>query len=123
MSDERRRSERVKQPLVVQYAYRRGENNEQLWDVAIINDISGVGASFNTSRKFKKDESMMMRMRIPSSPLGMLNIEGKTIGSSDSSVGVHMTRVEFVNLNEERKEIINSCIEWFAANKGGNDVT
>jgi len=123
MSDERRRSGRVKQPLVVHYTYKRGEDNQQLWDVAIVNNISGVGISFNTGRKFEKDEPIMIRMRIPSSPSEMLVVEGKTIHSSDSNVGVHMTRVEFVNLDEERKKTINECIEWLIDIKGGRDDT
>ena len=121
MPDERRRSKRVKQPLVVQYTYKRTEDNQQLWDVAIVRDISAVGVSFNTGRRFNKDEPIVMRMRIPSSSFGMLIIEGRTIHSGDSIVGVHMTRVEFVNLDEEQKETINKCIEWFADIKGGKD--
>ena len=114
---EKRKSERLRRPLIIQYSFKK--EDKEIWDESMINDISETGASFNASNRFTKGDVFLMKLNSPTNAEEKINIKAKVIDSAASSVGVHRTRVEFMEVPEEQKNLLKNSIAWFLDNAGG----
>src|SRR4030042_1822253 len=119
MAEERRKSVRIKKVLTVRYSYAINKD-EKKWDITAIRDISETGMSISTHYKFSPDDIMTLLIKIPSRPLEWIEFTGRVVGSEELTsisgkvvTGSNITRVEFINLKEDQKELIRQYIEWF----------
>ncbi|MDP1853147.1 MAG: PilZ domain-containing protein [Candidatus Omnitrophota bacterium] len=112
-SEEKRKAPRIKKQLVIQYSFKRGIDQPEVWDESVINDISETGASFNVGKQFRRDEIFVIYLYSPVNPADKIEIKVKVIDSAASSIGIHRTRVEFVGLLEEQKILLRECIAQF----------
>jgi len=110
MEEERRRSVRVKKPLSVQYSY--SLDNKTRWDMSFIKDLSDTGICITTNNIFPADEIFFIRIKIPIKPHQALEIEGKVIESREYKACGYITRLEFVGLKDDQKELIREYIAW-----------
>ncbi len=125
MGEERRKSVRIKKVLTVRYSY--GVNkDEKKWDITAIRDISETGMSVSTHCKFSPNDIVTFLIKIPSRPLEWIEFTGRVVGTEDlkaisgeTLTGAHITRVEFINLKEDQKELIREYITWFLTKEGG----
>ena len=125
MGEERRKSVRIKKVLTVRYSY--GVNkDEKKWDITAIRDISETGMSVSTHYKFSPNDIVTFLIKIPSRPLEWIEFTGRVVGTEDlkaisgeTLTGAHITRVEFINLKEDQKELIREYITWFLTKEGG----
>ncbi len=125
MGEERRKSVRIKKVLTVRYSY--GVNkDEKKWDITAIRDISETGMSVSTHYKFSPNDIVTFLIKIPSRPLEWIEFTGRVVGSEglkaisgEAVAGAHITRVEFINLKENQKELIREYITWFLTKEGG----
>lgn len=119
MEEEKRRSVRIKAQLVVQYRCDELPENGRKWDATTLRDISENGACITTTKCFSPQQILKLQIKIPSRPFRPLEINGRVIESvpcmSMSGVvmkDVFIVRLEFLDLNDEQKELIRTYIEW-----------
>jgi c-di-GMP-binding flagellar brake protein YcgR len=110
MDEERRRSIRIKKPLTVQYSHML--DNKTVWDMSFIKDLSDTGMCISTNRTFPLNEIFFIRIKVPIKPFLALETEGKVVESKETKTSGFITRVEFINLKEEEKELIREYIAW-----------
>ena len=120
MAQEKRRSPRIKTSILVKYLCRGAESEKTRWDTSAVNDISQHGVCINTMQEFLPGENLTLYLRIPTSPLELLEIVGKAVeskpifsASGKSVESTYITRVEFVNLHERHKELIGQYVKMF----------
>ena len=125
MVEERRKSVRIKKFITVRYSY-GADNQEKKWDMTVIKDISETGMSIATCQQFSANDIVTFLVKIPSRPLEWIEFTGRIVApegmkpiSGESVAGLYITRVEFVNLKEDRKELIREYIKWFLSKEGG----
>ncbi|PIP20341.1 MAG: hypothetical protein COX40_05245 [Candidatus Omnitrophica bacterium CG23_combo_of_CG06-09_8_20_14_all_40_11] len=125
MEEERRKSVRIKKVLVVRYGYCI-DKDEKKWDITAIRDISEMGMRITTHRQFSPNDIITFLIKIPTRPLEWIEFTGRVMGSEELKTifgedvaGTHITRVEFINLEEGQKELIREYITWFLIKKGG----
>jgi len=125
MGEERRKSVRIKKVLTVRYSYSVNKD-EKKWDITAIRDISATGMSVSTHYKFSPNDIVTFLIKILSRPLDWIEFTGRVVGTEDlkaisgeTLTGAHITRVEFINLKEEQKELIQEYITWFLTKEGG----
>ncbi|MDP2938212.1 MAG: PilZ domain-containing protein [Candidatus Omnitrophota bacterium] len=125
MGEERRKSVRIKKVLTVRYSY--GVNkDEKKWDITAIRDISETGMSITIHQEFSPNDIITFLIKIPTRPLEWIEFTGRVVGTEDlkaisgeTLTGAHITRVEFINLKENQKELIREYITWFLTKEGG----
>ncbi len=117
--EEKRKSVRIKKALTVLYTLDSEAYNKK-WDMTTIKDISDSGMCVTTGEQFSPEKILIFRMKIPSRPFEWLEIKGKVVASdelktvSDKVVaGVHTVRIQFIDLEEEQKKLIQEYISWF----------
>lgn len=127
MREERRKSVRIKKVITVRYSYGI-DKDEKKWDMTVIRDISETGMSVATQHKFSPNDIVTFLIKIPSRPLDWIELAGRVVVSegvkttSGETLGVaHITRVEFINLKEDQKELIREYITWFLSKKWGGE--
>lgn len=113
MEKDRRKSIRVRTSFIVQYGYYVNDKGKKMWDMTVIRDISEVGMRITTHKSFSPNDILNFRLRIPSDPFQYLNFNGKVVESEESKAARHLTRIEFMDLEEEQKELIRIYVEWF----------
>lgn len=125
MSEERRKTVRIKKLLTARYSYGIDRNGKK-WDIISIKDISETGMSVTTQRQFSPNDIITFFIKIPFRPLEWIEFTGRVVGSEglkaiygETVAGLHITRVEFVNLKEEHKKLIREYITWFLTKEGG----
>lgn len=119
MPEEKRKADRIKKPLVIQYGYIRQEDNQKIWDETTIRDISETGISFRAARRFATGAPIILRINLPSNPLEWTEVNVEVVDSAESAIGIHMTRVKFMDLGEQEKKLIGECVAWFLGKDGG----
>lgn len=110
MEEERRRSVRIKKPLTVQYSYTLDE--KKIWDMSFIKDLSDTGMCITTNKNFLVNEIFSIRIKVPLRPLMAVEIEGRVVESKESKACGYVTRVEFINLKDDQKELLREYIAW-----------
>jgi len=125
MVEERRKSVRIKKFITVRYSY-GADNQEKKWDMTVIKDISETGMSITTCQQFSANDIVTFLIKIPSRPLEWIEFAGRVVVSEgmksvfgESVAGLYITRVEFVNLKEGRKDLIREYINWFLTKEKG----
>ena len=108
MERERRKTIRVKIPLLIQYS-----NDNVTWDISPVKDFSESGAKIITRTKFSSGDNLKLKIRIPLKPSEYQEFCGKIINCSESLTQTHVTRIEFVDLSEEQKTLIQNYINQF----------
>lgn len=121
MEKERRESVRIKKFLVALYS-----RDKKTWDMTHIRDISDKGMQITTAGALTSGEILTFLIKIPFKPFEWIEINGKTVESSELKTvfdkpvaNTHITRIEFVDLREDHKKLICEYIEWFLSRKGG----
>ncbi|MFH1889082.1 MAG: PilZ domain-containing protein [Candidatus Omnitrophota bacterium] len=109
MPDERRKSVRIKKVISVRYT-----EDGKKWDITSIKDISEKGMCFTTHEEFVPNDVITFLIKIPSMPLEWIELTGRVVKRQS-----HITRVEFVNLQDNHKELIRQHIKWFLSKHGG----
>jgi len=125
MGEERRKSVRIKKGLTVRYSYGIDKDGKK-WDITAIRDISETGMCITTHKQFLPNDIITFLIKIPSRPLEWIEFTGRVVGSEkrmtifgESVASSHITRVEFINLKEDQKELIREYITWFLTKEGG----
>lgn len=114
---------RIKRGITVRYSYTT-DKGEKKWDMTGIRDISETGMSVSTQHKFSSNDILTFLIKIPSRPLEWIEFTARVVGSEEmkSITGetlraVHITRLEFINLKEDQKELIREYITWSLSRK------
>ena len=125
MEEEKRQAILIKKTLVAMYTP-DVDKDKKTWDATIIRDISERGMQVTTNKQFSPDEILTFFIKIPFRPFQWIEVNGRVVASDDlktvfdeSVAGAHITRVEFVDLKENQKELIKAYIEWFMDKKRG----
>lgn len=117
MGEERRKSVRIKKALTVRYC--GVDKADKKWDITAVRDISEIGMCITTHQQFLPNDIVTFLIKIPSRPLEWVEFTGRVVGSEESRVDTHLTRIEFMNLKEVQKELIREYITWFLTKEGG----
>ena len=115
--EDKRRTERIKKSLVVQYAY-ENDRGERVWDISIVRDISEGGMNITTLRDFPVQRVLTLLIKIPSRPFEQVELEGRVCGSEKYGSGTYLTHIEFINLKDEQRKIIQKYVDWFLKKRG-----
>jgi hypothetical protein len=117
MSDERRKSIRIKKPIAVQYGH--SVNNKLVWNMSLLKDLSDTGLCIGTDKHFSKDDIFFLRLKLPLTPFEPLDLDSKVIESNKILAGLYTTRLEFINVSEKQKELIREYVAWFLIKERG----
>jgi c-di-GMP-binding flagellar brake protein YcgR len=117
MEEERRKTSRIKKNLTVQYT--SSARSHLGWEMSTIKDISDTGMSFTTSQNLVAQENLIIRLKLPSQPYKWIEINGEVIESKNLSGETWLTRIKFLQLENEDKELIKEYITWFLIKEGG----
>jgi hypothetical protein len=107
--EEKRKASLIEKFLVAQYSERPQEDVR--WESTTIKNISTGGILLHTNKNLIKGQVLILRFKLPFDPSRWLNTKGKVIDSFQCK-----TRIEFIELDEEQKKIIQEYIAWFAKN-------
>ena len=117
MEEERRKTSRIKKNLTVQYA--SSENITLKWGFSLIKDISETGIAITTGRNFATEENLFIRLKLPSHPFKWIKLKGAVVESKSYGAENWLTRVKFLQLSNEDKELIKDYIAWFLIKERG----
>ncbi len=116
---EKREDIRINKPLTGMYAELNGPVPGE-WDVTTVRNLSLGGAIFTTKVFYKSPSVLRLMLKIPSRPIGFMEFDAKVVESRElksleefSIAGVYLTRVRFISVSPEKKEILKEYIEWF----------
>lgn len=119
MENDKRRAIRIRKPLVVQYS-----RDGKIWDISHVRDFSVTGIQITTTEILKLGTILKFRTIIPLEPFDWLEFSGKVINSADLEAPSgelmpesHLTRIEFANITDKQKNLMQKYIEWFSKRK------
>lgn len=114
MENERRKSIRIKKPLLIHYS-----KDGKLWDISPIRDLSEDGMQFTVNGKLETGKVFKFSITIPLKPVEQLEFSGKIIESKELKTryganvpGMYVTRIEFIDMQEEQKALLRRYIAW-----------
>lgn len=123
MEGERRKSERVKRLLIVQYAAE--PDNFLKWDMSTMKDLSEGGMLVTTSRNFPNGTVLKFRFQLPTEPHQKLTLKARVVCSENivTKMGFvidgYSSRVEFLDMDDEQKAKLQKYVQWFTSKTGG----
>jgi c-di-GMP-binding flagellar brake protein YcgR len=123
MENERRKNERIKKLLMVQYAAKTDRFLK--WDMSTMKDLSEGGMLITTDRNFPGGTILKFRFKLPTDPFHKLTLKARVVCSANivTKMGVvlngYLLRVEFFELREEHKAMVRKYIQWFTSKRGG----
>jgi c-di-GMP-binding flagellar brake protein YcgR len=117
MEEERRKASRIKKNLTAQYA--SCEKISLQWGISEIKDISDTGMSITTGQCFAPEENLFIRLKLPSHPFRWIELKGAVVQSKSHGGEIWFTRVKFLELSKEDKELIKDYIAWFLLKERG----
>jgi hypothetical protein len=109
-SDEKRGSIRIGKPLAVQFGLQT--DGSISWDMSLIKDISESGICLRTGIPLEKGDICYLRFKMPTHPWNSLEITAKVVESAQVKMSIHTTRLEFLDLNEEQKQLLREYVAW-----------
>lgn len=119
--NEKRKAERMYKSLMVSYGIENYLGIVEKWDITTVRNFSATGMVFTSS--YACEDKINLMIKIPSRPYEHLCIRAMVIESnalklanSEDSPGTFLTRVEFIDLKNEQKHLINDYIEWLIKN-------
>jgi hypothetical protein len=113
---EKRRSVRVTRPLYVQYGIVAGSGVS--WDMSLIRDISEDGSCIRTAFPLEKEDRCFLRFKVPNAE-DPLVVSARVLESRAIGHGTFMTRVAFLEVDEEQKMLLKEFIATAIANERG----
>ena len=124
---ERRKCPRIKTAWMAKYSYFIAFDGTQHWDMTAIVNISETGFCATTLREFAVGEVLSFEIKVPSRPLAPVKVKARVVESAmrltpffeQPIAGTFFTRVEFVEMNEEDREVIKGFVKWFFSKQGG----
>ena len=125
MDAERRKSVRIKKFITVKYSYGDSKNGKK-WDITSVRNISETGMCITTQEQFLPNDIVTFLVKIPSRPLDWIEFTGRVVASEkimatsgQSIAALHLTRVEFINLQEDQKVLVREYVAWFLNKEEG----
>jgi hypothetical protein len=119
MEEEKRKTYRIKKLLIAQYS-----KDGISWDISHIRDFSETGMQITTSTSFTVGETLQFRSRIPLEPFAYLEFLGRVIDCVELKTrfdepvsDMYITRIEFVNLQDNQRALLRKYIAWFLTRK------
>lgn len=107
---ERRKHPRVRGNFVV--SYRIVEGN-QLSDLTQSKNLSEGGMLITTNRKFEKDTTLSVFVRLPFSP-EKIHLIGRVVDSREVVKNlIYETRMCFLDIDEQKKEVIAATVNEY----------
>jgi len=83
------------------------------WDITSVRDISETGLCILTGRQYDPEETITLRLKIPSRPFEKIEVAGRVVGSSSAGKGTSfITRIEFKDLAEETRALFHEYLGW-----------
>jgi len=114
---EKRNSVRIDKHFVVRYMT---DIRNKKWDETIAKNISEEGMQISTIKYFLSNEYISCLIKIPFRPFEWFELKSKVIEckklrckSKESIESTYITRVKFVNMKMELKNLIRMYIGWF----------
>jgi hypothetical protein len=125
MQEEKRKFERIVKPIAVRYAEDTSLDAEK-WDMTCTRNISAGGMCIVTSRYYSPEKILHFLLKIPLRPFEWQQVKGRVIGCINLTTSMeelipnsYITRLEFLDLKEEQKNLINEYVRWFLKKFGG----
>jgi len=125
MEEEKRQTVRIKKALIAMYRFHNDVDKDS-WDQTQIRDICEKGMLITTMKCFQPNDVLTFLVKLPMNPFQWIEFNGRVVESKDlktvhdeAIVGTYITRVEFVGIKEEHKELMRVYIAWFLTKKGG----
>jgi len=122
---EKRAVSRAPKQLVIKYSV---DADPQLrkWDISTIKDIGEKGVSFTVNGNMDLGLSVYMRIKLPLRPYEWLEVSGKILRSEEfrniknrAVPSASLIRVEFLDLRDEQKVLLQEYVSWFLSKYGG----
>jgi len=106
---DRRKYSRLSRPFMVRYW--TPESIEQA-DLSCLKDISLGGACLTTSRVFEEGTKLILEIKLPGADIVPI---GRVLESKQSTVSlpIYKTRLEFLEMKETDKQILNEKLDFF----------
>jgi hypothetical protein len=127
VSQEKRKTPRIKKGLTVLYTYHSRTKGHALnWNMTSVQDISEGGMRIILNESFTANEILFFRIKFPSRPFEWQEISGKVLGCKELKTlndeivaGQYITRIEFLELTPKMKGFLEDYIYWFIEQVGG----
>ncbi|MFA5177117.1 MAG: PilZ domain-containing protein [Candidatus Omnitrophota bacterium] len=123
---EKRKAERIRKTLIIQFSIETGDPLTRKWDVSSIKDISETGVSFRAAENIPVGAIIHMLIKIPLRPFEWFEVSGKVVSVEAPKVkretteyDLPMIRVFFLDLKEEQKKLIHEYVAWCLVKDGG----
>lgn len=123
--EERRKTVRIKKSLIALYSMEASGQKEK-WDQTFIKNISEEGMMITTMKAFQQNATLHFLIKFPLQPFEWKEFRGKVIDSvalktlhDDAVSNTYITRIEFLDLKEEQKELLRVYVAWFLSKEGG----
>jgi len=112
---------------MAKYSYFTAFDGTQHWDMTTIVTISESGLCATTMRECAVGEILSFEIKVPSRPLVPVKVRARVVKSANrltpffeqSIAGTYFTRVEFVEMSEEDRQVISGFVKWFMSKQGG----
>jgi len=111
---EKRKTKRIKKTLTAQYFCE--SDPKASWDSTCIRNISEKGLLFTTNKQFTAGDILQLMFKIPLDPLNWVKTQGKVINSTVLSGDSFLTSIEFTELNDNQKKLMQDYVDWFLRN-------
>jgi hypothetical protein len=127
VSQEKRKTPRIKKGLTVLYTYHSRTKGHALnWNMTSVQDLSEGGMRIILNENFSPDEILFFRIKFPSRPFEWQEMSGKVLESSQLKnpndeivAGQYLARIGFLELTPEKKWLLEDYIYWFLEQSGG----
>lgn len=123
MTEERREKVRIRKSFVALYNYTL-DGVKKFWDETHIRNISEKGILITTIRAFQIGDVINVFIKVPTRPFEWIEFKIKVVESpelrtifDESVAGMHITRGEFIDLQESQKELPREYVAWFLSQK------
>lgn len=123
--EEKRCSARVQKNLLIQFSF-DAEGPGRKWDVSSVRDIGEKGVSFRGAGKYAIGSTVHMLIKIPLRPFEWFEVAGKLIDTEEPKVisaeddkQSYLMRVQFLDLQDEQKNLIHDYVSWCVSKNGG----
>jgi hypothetical protein len=127
MTEERRRAPRIKKTLVVFYALpNESKGGGEKWNMTAVQNISELGMCLTINERLCQNDFLLLRIKLPQRPFEWQELKGRVLEIQElknileeSVAGQFIARIEFLELKEEEKRLINEYVHWFLEKSGG----
>lgn len=104
----KRQFNRLESTYMVSYR----QENDISFDMSLLKDISKGGMSITTGNKqFDAGDHLVIKVRVPFAPERREEVLGEVVASSRGKDGVFVTRVKFLQINQEFAQELGEFVE------------